>query len=59
MRESNYWLRILKAINLNPGRIEEIEALIDESNQLKKILGSIVNKTNKVYKNQSVSNQEP
>jgi four helix bundle protein len=47
MRKSNYWSRIINASlhinNLN----EELKVLIDESNQLKKILGSIVLKTNK------------
>jgi four helix bundle protein len=42
MRESNYWLRILKGINeeTNP----EIEKLIQESKELKLILGAIVQK---------------
>ncbi len=35
MRESNYWFRI----------IEELKWLINESLKLKKILGSIVQKT--------------
>ncbi|MCF8427092.1 MAG: four helix bundle protein [Bacteroidia bacterium] len=42
MRESNYWLRILKGINedANP----ELEKLIQESKELKLILGAIVQK---------------
>jgi four helix bundle protein len=47
MRESNYWLRIIKA-TLNDNKLDnEMIYLIDESTQLKKILGSIVTKTNK------------
>lgn len=42
MRESNYWFRILKGINedANP----ELEKLIQESKELKLILGAIVQK---------------
>jgi four helix bundle protein len=47
MRESNYWLRIIKATVENFKAIEELNYLLDESEQLKKILGSIVTKTNK------------
>jgi four helix bundle protein len=47
MRESNYWLRIIKSIVDNNILGNDINLLIDESNQLKKILGSIVTKTNK------------
>lgn len=47
MRESNYWLRIIKSINEQTKLIAELEILLDESEQLKKILGSIVTKTNK------------
>ena len=47
MRESNYWLRIIKATLPNSKFEEELNYLIDESEQLKKILGSIVTKTNK------------
>jgi len=47
MRESNYWLRIIKA-TLNDNKLDnEMIYLIDEYTQLKKILGSIVTKTNK------------
>ena len=47
MRESNYWLRIIKS-TLNDNKLnEDLNYLIDESGQLKKILGSIVTKTNK------------
>lgn len=47
MRESNYWLRIIKA-TLDENKLDnDLLPLIDESSQLKKILGSIVTKTNK------------
>lgn len=44
MRESNYWLRIISAIS---NESEEIKYLIRESEELKKILGSIVSKVSK------------
>ena len=47
MRESNYWLRIISATILQNTLDEELNYLIAESEQLKKILGSIVTKTNK------------
>ena len=43
MRESNYWLRIIKAINQN--KSAELDILIKESEELKNILGSITTKT--------------
>lgn len=43
MRESNYWLRIIKEVEIAP--IGETEALIDESIELMKILGKIVSKS--------------
>ena len=43
MRESNYWLRIINRILEN--KENELLFLIKESNELKKILGSIVQKT--------------
>lgn len=42
MRESNYWLRILKGIESKTD--EELNGLIQESKELKLILGSIVQK---------------
>ncbi len=42
-RETNYWLRILKA--LDETNNIELDNLIQESKELKNILGSIVNKT--------------
>ena len=47
MRESNYWLRIIKAILTDIKSTEQVNFLITESDELKKILGSIVTKTNK------------
>lgn len=41
MRESNYWLRIVKAISISDSKMD---ALINESEELKKILGSICSK---------------
>lgn len=43
MRESNYWLRIIKGIIENID--DELLYLIQESKELKNILGSIVQKT--------------
>lgn len=45
MRESNYWLRILKGIETKTN--EELNALIQESKELKLILGAIVQKSRK------------
>ena len=42
MRESNYWLRILD--ELDSLKNEELEYLVKESDELKKILGSISSK---------------
>ena len=47
MRESNYWLRMIKATLTQNTADVELDFLIDESNQLKKILGAILTKTNK------------
>ena len=38
-RESNYWLRILEATNISDG--QELDALIQESVELKRIFGAI------------------
>lgn len=43
MRETNYWLRIIKELQLV--LVVEAEILINESEELKKILGTIVLKT--------------
>ncbi len=45
MRESNYWLRIISSIEPAPKYQNELNELIKESEELKKILGSIVTKT--------------
>jgi four helix bundle protein len=42
-RESNYWLRVLKAVQETND--DELNFLIQESNELKKILATILNKT--------------
>jgi len=46
MRESNYWLRLLAATD-QPNKLnrEELKYLESESEELKKILGSIVSKS--------------
>lgn len=46
MRESNYWLKIIKEINNAPELDEEITQLGSESGQIKKILGAIAAKIN-------------
>jgi four helix bundle protein len=45
MRESNYWFRIIQAIYDNKTNKEELLWLVQESLELKLILGSIVQKT--------------
>ena len=45
MRESNYWLRLIKATVDKVYDENELEWLITESSELKKILGSIVRKS--------------
>jgi len=45
MRESNYWLRLIKATVDKVYDENEIEWLMTESSELKKILGSIVRKS--------------
>jgi four helix bundle protein len=44
MRESNYWLRIIKR-TVKEINITDLDYLIKESHELKSILGSIVQKT--------------
>ena len=44
MRESNYWLRIIKR-TVNEINVSELDYLIKESSELKNILGSIVQKS--------------
>jgi hypothetical protein len=45
MRESNYWLRIIDGIKSTDTIDDELNWLINESKELKNILGSIVQKT--------------
>ena len=52
MRESNYWLRTVQAAQKGNELSDELYYLIDESRQLKNILGSIAAKTNVKYKSE-------
>ncbi|MGQ8338197.1 four helix bundle protein [Sunxiuqinia sp. A32] len=46
MRESNYWLRIINSIHkVNQVNKEDLRFLVGESEELMKILGSIVKRT--------------
>ena len=45
MRESNYWLRLIKEVTDKSFDVNELDWLINESLELKKILGSIVQKS--------------
>jgi len=45
MRESNYWLRIIKASDIY--KSEKLDELILESGELKNILGAICTKARK------------
>ena len=45
MRETNYWLRIIKEIKVEKAVDEELSWLLNESVELKNILGSIVLKS--------------
>jgi len=45
MRESNYWLRLIKAVVDKVYDEDELDWLTNESSELKKILGSIVQKS--------------
>ena len=47
MLESNYWLRIIKEVLDISIDVNELKWLIQESDELKKILGSIAYKTKK------------
>ena len=47
MRESNYWLRIISGIDSNEKHEDEINGLIEESKELKNILGAICTKVSK------------
>ncbi len=41
-KESEYWLKLLR--DLNEDKIKELEQLIDEASELRKILSAIINK---------------
>ena len=45
MRESNYWLRILKELDTKGD--DDLTSLVTESDELKRILGSISSKNKK------------
>ena len=45
MRESNYWLKVIKGTLMQKELIQECQYLIAESQELKSILGSICSKT--------------
>jgi len=47
MRESNYWLRIFKQLGSSQ---KDLDELINESDELKRILGSISSKVSKSLK---------
>ncbi len=47
MRESNYWLKVLNGVNDDIKTKKDSLKLINESGELKNILGSIVSKMNK------------
>ncbi len=47
MREVNYWFKVIKGVLEEKSTNEELESLIQESEELKKILGSIASKTKK------------
>ena len=44
-KESEYWLKLLK--ELNPSESNNIEKLIIEANEIRKILSAIINKLNR------------
>lgn len=45
MRESNYWLKVIKEAKIDNQPI--LEELLNESEELKRILGKIASKTRK------------
>jgi four helix bundle protein len=50
MRESNYWLKVIKGILTIENAKEDCILLIKESKELKNILGAICSKTERKYK---------
>ncbi|MCH8326880.1 MAG: four helix bundle protein [Bacteroidetes bacterium] len=49
IREANYWLRLIEGLDI--GSTDKIDSLIQESNELKKILGKILSTSRKNQKN--------
>ena len=47
MREANYWLKVISKTIDNEDKRMELDHLLDESKQLKRIFGSILQKTGK------------
>ena len=47
MREANYWLKVISKTIDNEDKRMELDHLLDESEQLKRIFGSILQKTGK------------
>lgn len=47
IRESDYWLHVIQGINESDRYSAEIETLLKESDELKKIVGSISSKSGK------------
>lgn len=47
MREANYWLKVISKTIDNEDKKMELDHLLDESEQLKRIFGSILQKTGK------------
>lgn len=47
MRETNYWLRLLNSLADDNLKTDKLNWLINESRELKNILGSIIQKTRK------------
>jgi four helix bundle protein len=45
IRETNYWLRVIKGVLFEGEKENELECLLKESTELKNILGTIVRKT--------------
>jgi len=46
MREANYWLKVLNGVLENKSLKPELIELINESEEIKKILGTICRKAN-------------
>ena len=46
VKEAHYWLRLLKDMNNNQG--VEVQALIEEAAEIRKILSAIINRTSSI-----------